>query len=179
MKKLNLSRIIVSTLIISLVFILNTLGANAEWRQDSNGWWNSEGNSWSIGWRYINGEWYYFEENGYMAHDTIIDGYKLDSDGAWIESTQNKLSNSEQDVREIAFNQLDSQVKKSIKGTWQNAKLSKITLADGMGNITDKSYIGKEVYIIKFPTEMQSTANEIIVYIGMDNYKLIGYGLLD
>lgn len=179
MKKLTLSKIIINTLIISLVFTLNTLGANAEWRQDSNGWWNSEGNSWSIGWRYIKGKWYYFEQNGYMAHDTIIDGYKLDSAGAWIESTHNNLSNSEQDVREIAFNQLTSQAKKSINGTWKDGKLSKTTLADGMGNITDKSYIGKEVYIIDFPIEMHSTINEISVYIGIDNYKLIGYGLLD
>lgn len=179
MKKLNLSKIIVSTLIISSVLTLNTLGANAEWREDSNGWWNTEGSSWSIGWRYINRKWYYFRQNGYMAHDTIIDGYKLGSDGTWIESTQNDLSSSEQDIREIAFNQLTSEAKKSIKGTWQDGKLSKIILKEGMGNITDKSYIGKEVYIIDFPIEMHLTINEISVYIGMDNYKLIGYGLLD
>lgn len=28
--------------------------------------------------------WYYFNTNGTMAHDTIVDGCKLGSDGAWI-----------------------------------------------------------------------------------------------
>lgn len=29
-------------------------------------------------------KWYYFNEDGTMAHDTIVDGCKLGSDGAWI-----------------------------------------------------------------------------------------------
>ena len=35
------------------------------------------------GWNQINGMWYYMYENGVMAHDTVIDGYELDSSGAW------------------------------------------------------------------------------------------------
>lgn len=84
MKKLKLAKIMANTLVIASVFVLNPVGASAEWRQDSNGWWNTEGSSWSIGWRQIDGKWYYFGQDGYMAHDTIIDGYKLGSDGAWI-----------------------------------------------------------------------------------------------
>ena len=36
------------------------------------------------GWNYINGNWYYlYDNNGYMAHDTFINGYYVNSDGAW------------------------------------------------------------------------------------------------
>ena len=61
------------------------VGASAAWRQDSNGWWNTEGSSWSIGWKQIDGKWYYFGQDGYMAHDTTIDGYNVGSDGSRVE----------------------------------------------------------------------------------------------
>lgn len=35
-------------------------------------------------WRYINGVWYYFYSDGTMAHDTWIENYYVDSNGAWI-----------------------------------------------------------------------------------------------
>lgn len=40
--------------------------ASAEWKQDSKGWWYAEGSSYATGWRYIDGEWYYFKDDGYM-----------------------------------------------------------------------------------------------------------------
>ena len=43
-----------------------------------------------------------------------------------------------------------------------------------MGIINDKSYIGKEVYLIDFPTK--SISVPIIVYASLDDYKIIGYG---
>lgn len=89
MKKLKLTKIITCSLVISLILALNSGEARAEWKQDSNGWWNTEGNSWSVGWRLIDGKWYYFLENGYMAHDVTMDGYKLGSDGAWVQYKQN------------------------------------------------------------------------------------------
>ena len=61
---------------IKLIKILSTIligcslfavPASAEWIQDSNGWWYTEDNSWATGWRYINGEWYYFKDDGYMV----------------------------------------------------------------------------------------------------------------
>lgn len=78
--KKTLVLIITATTLLSVF----SIGASAEWKSDSNGYWYTEGNSWSVGWRQIDGKWYYFESNGYMAHDTIIDGYALGSDGAWV-----------------------------------------------------------------------------------------------
>lgn len=85
----------------------------------------------------------------------------------------------EQDIRGIAYNQLTAEDKERTAGTWQNSKFSKITLREGMGNINDKSYIGQEVYLIDFSTKNKSLPNNMIVYIEMHNYKLIGYGYVD
>jgi len=84
MKKLKLTKLIASSLVVASVLSLNPIGVSAEWKQDSNGWWNSEGSSWSVGWKYIDGEWYYFDNNGYMKTGWLLDNgkwYVLDSNG--------------------------------------------------------------------------------------------------
>ena len=35
------------------------------------------------GWKFIDGAWYVFAEDGHMLHDTWIDGCHLGSDGRW------------------------------------------------------------------------------------------------
>ena len=107
MKRLPLTKIMAGVVVIGSVFALNPVGASATWKQDSNGWWNTEGSSWSVGWKEINGEWYYFDNNGYiktgwiqdggkwyylnssgaMAKNTVINSYALDSTGAWLQPT--------------------------------------------------------------------------------------------
>ena len=87
MKKLKLTKVIASTLLVASVLALNPIGASASWKQDSIGWWNTDGSSWSVGWKEIDGKWYYFGQDGYMVHDATIAGYKLGSDGAWIQGT--------------------------------------------------------------------------------------------
>ncbi len=47
-----------------------------------------------------------------------------------------------------------------------------------MGNIYDKDYIGKEIYLIDFPTNSNSMPNNMIVYASLD-YKIVGYGYVD
>lgn len=60
--------------------------ASAEWRRNSTGWWYEEESSYATGWQLIDGKFYYFSNNGYMMHDTYVEGYKLGPDGAWIEN---------------------------------------------------------------------------------------------
>lgn len=95
--------------------------------------------------------------------------------------TNEKVSTitKEQDIREIAFNQLTSKDKERISGTWKDSKLSKIILNESMGILSDKSYVGKEVYTVDFPTKDISDPHNMIVFLGMDNSKLIGYGYVD
>lgn len=76
------------------------------WLKDNNTWyylnaegimqtgWIKDGSTWyylnasgamQTGWlKDTNGKWYYLYNNGAMAYSTIIDGYKLDASGAWI-----------------------------------------------------------------------------------------------
>ncbi|NFT69470.1 hypothetical protein FDF38_17000, partial [Clostridium botulinum] len=35
-------------------------------------------------WINDNGNWYFCNDNGKMAHDTFANGYELGSNGAWI-----------------------------------------------------------------------------------------------
>lgn len=91
MKKLKL---ISSILLVASVLTLSPIGVNASsvrevWQKDSKGWWygTENGSWWATGWKLIDGNWYYFDEDmGYMAHDTTIDGYYLNSNGAWTTS---------------------------------------------------------------------------------------------
>lgn len=86
MKRIKLTKIIVYSLMVFSSLIATSTGASAEWKSNSKGWWYTEGNSYSKGWKLINGNWYYFNNDGYMAHDTTIDGYYLNSSGAWENS---------------------------------------------------------------------------------------------
>lgn len=56
------------------------------WQLVSGKWYylDSQGKM-QIGWmKDINGKYYYLNSDGSMAYNTIIGGYKLDADGAWI-----------------------------------------------------------------------------------------------
>lgn len=91
MKKTNLKKIILIGLLTTSILVAFPVGASAEWRQNTRGWWYSQGNSYATGWNNIDGKWYYFYDhgsmNGYMAFDTFINGYKLGLDGAWIQNS--------------------------------------------------------------------------------------------
>lgn len=81
---------------------------------------------------------------------------------------------TEYDIRAMAFDQLYVRYKESI-GDCADGKVSKVILKETMGEISDKSYIGKEVYLIEFPVKNGGTQNSVIVYLNLDTYRLIGY----
>ncbi|NRY62091.1 N-acetylmuramoyl-L-alanine amidase family protein [Clostridium beijerinckii] len=74
MKSSRLKKLIAVTVATLTLTALSPIGASAAWKQDSNGWWNTEGNSYSTGWRSINGSWYYFDSIGYMKTGWVNDG---------------------------------------------------------------------------------------------------------
>jgi hypothetical protein len=106
----KMKKLAISLLIAVSALALNPIGANAEWKQDNCGWWYSEGNSYAIGLRDINGYTYFFDSYGYMktgwvedsyygtwryfypsgamAYNTVINGYELDQDGTWIKPSK-------------------------------------------------------------------------------------------
>lgn len=132
MKGLRLTKIIASTLLTALVVVLNPIGTSAEWKQDNNGWWYKEGNSYAKGLRDINGKSYYFDSNGYMktgwiqdsyydtwhyfyqngamAYNTVIDGYELDEDGTWI-----KPSKEAEETRNLILKEDNNYISQNAK----------------------------------------------------------------
>ena len=114
--------------------ITGATAANAAWKQDSNGWWNTKGCGYSIGWENIDGQWYYFGQDGYMKtgwikdgdkwyfldkvtgamlSNTTVDGHTLDSTGAWINADCTTdidimVNNATSQKEEITYNPLES-----------------------------------------------------------------------
>ena len=80
---------------------ISPICASAEWKSDYHGWWYAIGNSWAIGWQKIDNNWYHFDNsgamqtgwikdddkdyllysNGVMVHDTVLYGYRFESNG--------------------------------------------------------------------------------------------------
>lgn len=55
------------------------------WYQDGQTWYHLGENGYmTTGWVKTGDNWYYLNQDGSMAHDTIVDGYTLGSNGAWI-----------------------------------------------------------------------------------------------
>ncbi|MDR3597885.1 cell wall-binding protein [Clostridium sp.] len=160
MKKLKLTKLIVSLLVVASVLSLNQIGASAQWRQDSNGWWNSEGNSWSEGWECIDGEWYYFDNNGYMktgwlndggkwyylynsgamAKDVVIDGYPVGYDGAWIQrpirNSSNQSNSIQNDISKLSNVNSNGTTISDVTGIKLD-DITKIDFFDGRGGLND------------------------------------------
>lgn len=125
MKKINLKKIITMGLITTSVLAVTSIGASAEWRQDSNGWWYSNGSSYSRGWQNIGGSWYYFDNSGYMKTGWIQDGgswYYLKSDGTMVtENTliDGKLSKFNINGKWLGYANSDNQVNTNNGGVSQ------------------------------------------------------------
>lgn len=94
MIKNYLKRVVALLIISTSIIALSPVGAHASWKEDNIGWWYSEGNLWATGWRKIDGNWYYFYQNGYMAKDTQINGYKIYSNGV----AAGELSYKDEDI---------------------------------------------------------------------------------
>jgi hypothetical protein len=84
------------------------------------------------------------------------------------------------DVREAVWNQLTKKEKEHIVGTWKDASVQKITLWETMGrNIKDKTFIGKEVYLVDYPSDENPSLGEVGVYADIKSHRVIGFGIRD
>ena len=101
MIKKYLTKAIALAIITTSMMALNPISANAEWIKRakglSNDWLYKNGNSWAKGWQNIDGNWYWFYTWGVMAHDQWIDGYYLDSNGAWTKTANYVTKDVEKD----------------------------------------------------------------------------------
>ncbi|OOM82263.1 autolysin [Clostridium puniceum] len=67
-------------------YFLKDSGAMAKGWIHLNGIWYflKDNGAMAVGWQQLNDEWYYLYSNGAMAVNTIIDGYSLNPNGAWV-----------------------------------------------------------------------------------------------
>lgn len=79
-------KIITTVLAVTLVLSSAFSSLAGQWMQDGIGWWWQEDYGWypTSEWMLINGKEYYFGADGYMLHDTVQDGFVLDSSGARV-----------------------------------------------------------------------------------------------
>ncbi|NRT73289.1 cell wall-binding protein [Clostridium beijerinckii] len=143
MKEQYLKRLVAIGLISISILAVAPIKAFAAWKQDNVGWWYSEGDEYATGWRSINGEWYYFDENGYMktgwvqyqgkwyylyssgamAKSTTIEGYSVDSNGAWIQKNDGATGNT---AATTSANS-DSKINTSTNADSESQKINSIT----------------------------------------------------
>ena len=64
-----------------------TYTGTLSWKNNSTGWWVEDTAGWypQDQWQKIDGIWYYFKPDGYMASNEYYDGYWFNSDGSWDE----------------------------------------------------------------------------------------------
>ncbi|MDU4659269.1 MAG: hypothetical protein E6X72_05680 [Clostridioides difficile] len=77
----NFKRLLAGFIAVLSLIAIKPIAANAEWKSNTTGWWYTQRSSWATGWRNINGNWYYFYSDGYMAHDCWIEDCYLNSSG--------------------------------------------------------------------------------------------------
>lgn len=101
----------------------------AGWQKDASGWWYEEGAGFIRNqWKEIGGKWYYFNQDGYMVcnawignyyvgadgamlTDTITpDGYKVGSDGAWIQDDGKMMELYNSKIQEIKDSDIDTEL---------------------------------------------------------------------
>ena len=62
-----------------------TYKGELKWKNNSTGWWVEDSEGWypQSQWQKIDGIWYYFKPDGYMASNEYYNGYWFNEDGSW------------------------------------------------------------------------------------------------
>lgn len=112
-----IKKLVLSLLIVASATTVMPIGVAAEWKNNNTGWWYTEGDSYSTGWKQIDGSWYYFGNDGYMKRGWILDKaewyylqdngimatgklaikdrvYELDINGKWIYNSSSNETTS-------------------------------------------------------------------------------------
>jgi len=70
----------------------DTTKARASWKHDAKGWWYGDSTGWYAKnqWLKIDGKWYFFHSDGYMAANEYIRGSWFNKSGAWDEKSSGR-----------------------------------------------------------------------------------------
>lgn len=157
-----IKKLVSSLLIITAVIAVFPVGASAEWKNDSTGWWYAEGSGYSNGWKQIDGFWYYFDTNGYMKTGWLQDSdkwYYLVSSGVmktgWVQEGSNWYymdNNGAMVTGKISVN--DKVYEFSSNGKWIDTTTAKATNASKEATVTNTN-----VSLKSSSEKLKATAN--------------------
>ena len=83
---------------------------------------------------------------------------------------------TQKDVRERVWNQLSSEQKELVGGSWQDGVVSRVTLQGLMMiGVEDKSYEDQEVYMISFDNGL----NGVLALVDISSLAVIGFAPVD
>lgn len=173
MKKIKLTKVIVMFFAAISMLSVNSIGASAEWKKDSNGWWYTSAGSTYTGWNELGQNWYYFNSNGYLAHDTVIGGYYLDSSGVWVQNSYRDPNNINKNIDKKNITFLDKNLEQEIRNTIgkQSGEINsqdllgitelnlynkKITYLNGIENLVNLTNLNLKNNVIKDITPLSS-----------------------
>lgn len=178
------------------VLAFSSIGASAEWKKDGKGWWYTEGNSYATGWRTIDGKLYYFDYNGYMAHDTTIDRKYIKPDGSASILTNDIVQSTvnAEPLNKSDFNIVDNNGNNvNLIDSWDNVAWANlagyvgeanqdkdktyrgIKLGASVNDVINKygnstvGYIGAFDYFHKFPNYEHNPATKVVTYSYYEN----------
>ena len=62
-----------------------TYSGTLQWKNNATGWWVEDTSGWypTNQWQKIDGVWYFFKPDGYMASNEYYNGYWFNADGSW------------------------------------------------------------------------------------------------
>jgi len=171
MKKM-MKKLIVLVIATTTILSISVVGVSASWKNDNHGWWNTEGNSYSIGWKEIESKWYYFDNNGYMktgwlqdstnwyylnasgdmAVNTVVGGYTLADNGLYVTTTPVVSNNASSETATTSNPQNVSLSNPSHSSSDNNTKVTDIdnTSLSVVINPPKKSITDKENKITVF-----------------------------
>ena len=113
------------------------------WKQNSKGYWIEDTKGWypKNQWQKIDGKWYYFKANGYMASNEYCKGYWLNKNGSWTYKPKAKWKKDS-----VGWYYQDTK-KWYAKSQWLKID-GKWYYFDPSGySVTGSKKIGKKVYI--------------------------------
>ncbi|NRU52569.1 hypothetical protein [Clostridium beijerinckii] len=162
MKNIFIRKLMALTIATTTVLGFGSVTAHAEWRQDNNGWWNTEGNSYSTGWKDINSKWYYFNPNGYMktgwlsdngkwyylkddgsmaVNETVNGQYKVDNNGVWIQNTTVNSNNTSTVNNSVSSTSNSNNMTNLTNNIDNSTNTNSSTSLNNTGNITNNGAI--------------------------------------
>ena len=142
MKTKLIKKIMALTIATITVIGMPAVGASASWRQNNNGWWNSKGNDYSVGWDRIGDNWFYFNQNGYMKTGWLKDGdkwYFLNQKGdmktGWLQDGDKWYYLNENG--DMLYNAFIAGYRLGSDGAWIDDNLHNVTTGAAVNIITD------------------------------------------